>query len=155
MPGITSGCSFGSTQKLQNNQDVWDWIYWVKPLRFQMGISLQLDDAHNIKWRKIKPPSFPQDKQNLKTWKYSARRPSEGIMCCLWAKKELLQKHCTGLLWLDPGSSCPHSPARRGPESTGHRHPASSTPAAPGIYHGISTTDPKDFARHQHLIALL
>lgn len=122
MSGITSGWSFESTQKLQNNQDVWIWIYRVRSLWFQMWISLQLDDAHYIKRKKKKAPSFPHDKQNLRPWKYSAQREQEGIMCCLCEKTNknstLLQKYCIGASQLGPSSVCPCSPAWEGPEST-------------------------------------
>lgn len=64
-----SGCSFGSAQKLQNNQDVWVWVYWGRSLWFQMGISLQLDDAHCITQRKIKAPFFSSGRAKCKTMK--------------------------------------------------------------------------------------
>lgn len=65
--------------------------------------------------------------------------------------KELLQKYCRGSF--GSCSICPHSPAQEELGGAGHSHPVSSTPAAPGIYHSSSASEPKDFARNQHLIA--
>lgn len=65
--------------KLQNNQDIWVWLYRTGLLQFQVGISLQQDDAHYIQWsfyRKDKITIFSPGEAKSKAMKTEHRRAS-------------------------------------------------------------------------------
>lgn len=153
MPGITSGCSFGSTQRLQNNQDVWVWDYWSRPLWFQIGISLQLDDAHYVKQRKIKPQFFSSGQAKCKTMKISSSE-STGEHPVLPLSEKM--NYFYMLYWFITAGPQLHLPTLLCMGRMGEHQaltPGEQWPVTPEIHH--RTADLKGFTRNQHLSALV